>query len=175
MGFGGVALGALKGFDQAVGASGGAQDVQKVQDQKAQEKQQKLQMQLAPLHLASVALQSQLAPLIDPSTGKPRAGSEDRYNSLHDQLADVIGKQRVLLNPPPKEDPHGLGYLIHAATDKAHITNHAVQQARDAQQKKVADYQKQGQDEVATTMQGVVPGQLSPQEEQKAARIQGGY
>jgi hypothetical protein len=170
----GAVWGLLKGFDRAVGANESANDVQAKQDQAKADKANKVQMQLAPLHLASVALQSQLAPLIDPETGKPRPGQEARYNEVHDQLADVIGKQRVLLNPPPKEDPHGLGYLIHAATDKAHITNHAVQQAKDAQAKKVADYKKQGQDEVTETVQGVQPSFLTTSEMAQRERIKAG-
>jgi hypothetical protein len=174
MGIGGGFLGALKGFDQAVGASGGTQSIDADQQKKAAEKQQKIQMQMAPLTQASQNLQGQLSPLIDPETGKPRQGYEARYNEIHDQLADVIGKQRMLLNPPPKEDAHGLGYLIHAATDKAHITRHAVAQAQQAAKDKADAYKKATGDQVAETVQGIPGSQLDPSESAQAARIKAG-
>jgi hypothetical protein len=173
-----IARGAAKGFAEAAGNQDAANDLQKQQDDAKAAKAQKLKMQIAPLSLAAHGIQAQLAPLIDPATGKPRAGQEDRFNDLQDQLSDIIQKQRMILHPPPREDPHGLGYLIHTATDKAHITKHAVQTARAAQSAKVNAYYDQnraaGAQGAATATQAVVPGQLSPTEERQAALVKAG-
>lgn len=156
-----------KGFGEATGNTAAVQDIDKQEQQKQNDKLLKLQMQVAPLTYAAQGIQAQLAPLIDPATGKPTPENQQRYDQLVDQLSDIIQRKRAIFYPPPKEDAHGLGYLLHTATDKAHITSHAVEQARAAHKKKADEFnakaKQQAQQEARMTVEGVVPSALSPE------------
>jgi hypothetical protein len=113
---------------------------------------------LAPLVQASQAAQTRLALFADPSDPtKAVQGKEAEYGAAHDQLADIIGKMRTVLHPPPADDPHGLGYLAHRATDKLHITRDLAQRARDNQSGKVEKYNDQTGQNVQATVQGIPP------------------
>lgn len=162
-----VLRGLTKGVAEASGNESAVQDIDQQEQQKQNDKLLKLRMQVAPLTLAAQGIQSQLAPLIDPATGKPTPQNQQRYDQLVDQLSDIIQRKRAIFYPPPKEDAHGLGYLIHTATDKAHITQHAVEQARATQKKKADEFnakaKQQAQAEARTTVEGVVPSAFSPE------------
>ncbi len=165
-----IAAKVVRGFAGAAGNQQAEQDVEGFQQKREDDKANKIRMQIAPLALAAQGIQSQLPALIDPATGKPRPESQARYDELHDQLSDIIHKQRMILLPPPKEDPHGLGHLMHTATDKLHITRNAVAQAKAANQKKIGDYNKESDAQVKETKQGVVP-RVNP-DQQKIADAQ---
>ena len=169
-GFLNAVRGGVAGLEEASGNQQGAQRLEGQIDQAKQEKANKVRMQIAPLALAAKGIESQLPALLDPATGKPRPESQARFDELHDQLSDIIHKQRMILLPPPKEDPHGLGHLAHTVTDKLHITNNAVAQAKAANQKKIADYNKESDAQVKETMQGVVPSPLTLQERQQSGK-----
>ena len=162
-----IAAKVVRGFAGAAGNQQAEQDVEGFQQKREDDKANKIRMQIAPLALAAQGIQSQLPALIDPATGKPRPESQARYDELHDQLSDIIHKQRMILLPPPKEDPHGLGHLMHTATDKLHITRNAVAQAKAANQKKIGDYNKESDAQVKETMQGVVPEANPYQQERR--------
>lgn len=138
----------LRGLTKGVAGAAGNEDAVRdltLQQQQARQNQQQnqdlqLKTQLAPLIQASAGYQKQLVDLTDPNTGLPYAGKEDQYHAVKNSLADVIGKTRMILHPPPPEDPHGIGYLVHRATDVLHITNDAAQKAREAQSQRVNDY-----------------------------------
>ena len=126
---------------------------------KEDEKKQKI----APLVQASQAAQTRLALFADPNDPtKAVQGKEAEYSAAHDQLADIIGKMRTILHPPPADDPHGLGYLAHRATDKLHITRDLTQRAKDQQAGKVAKYNDQTGQQVQATVQGIPPPAADP-------------
>ena len=166
-GWAGAGLGTLKGFDRAAGANAAANDVQGVQDARIQNKQAAMQQQIAPLTQALQAERTRLALYANPEDPtKPLPGKETQYAASHDAMADIIGKMRTILHPPPSEDPHGLGYLGARALDKLHITRDLAGHMRTDQSNKVNDYyQKNNQaaGQEATTMAQATPYNPSPQ------------
>lgn len=132
-------------------------------------------LKIAPLVQASQAAQTRLALFADPNDpSKPVAGKEAEYAAAHDELADVIGKMRTTLHPPPANDPHGLGYLADKVSDKLHITRDLVDKAKAKQAVKVGNYQQQGKQDVKTAVQSTPYNPLSTDEQKQAARVGAG-
>ena len=155
-----IAAKAVRGFSDAAGNSTAADDVGEWQDQRQQKRADQIKETLAPLVQASQAAQTRLALFADPNDPtKAVAGKEAEYGAAHDQLADIIGKMRTILHPPPADDPHGLSYLAHRATDKLHITRDLAERARDKQTGKVEKYNDQTGQQVQATVQGIMPPQ----------------
>lgn len=158
-----VLRGITGGVAQASGNTAAANGIAGQQERARQAKANDLKMQLAPLTQAAQATQTRLALFADPNDpSKPVAGKEAEYAAAHDQLADIIGKQRMLLRPPPAEDPHGLSYLGARVADKLHITRDLANHMREAQSGKVDKYYQQGSKDVATAVQGIQPYQNTP-------------
>jgi hypothetical protein len=131
-----------------------AERAQDLQNQRWQTQDQDRQQSLAPLSQALQAQRTRLALYADPNDPtKPLAGKEQEYSAAHDATADIIGKMRMILHPPPPEDPHGLGYLADRALDKLHIARDLAHHAREVQSNKVNRYYQQGNDQVAATVQ----------------------
>jgi hypothetical protein len=145
--------------------------------------QNDLKAKFAPLQQALVSTQTQMAALLDsdpdsPTYGKPLPQHQARYDELHDQAADIIGKSRLLFHSPTPEDPHGLKYLGARVADKMNITHHLADQMRQAQGDKAAADRVEGRkkdyqnatiaDEGATPPP---PGGLTADEQHEANRI----
>ena len=145
--------------------------------------QNDLKAKFAPLQQALVSTQTQMAALLDsdpdsPTYGKPLPQHQARYDELHDQAADIIGKSRLLFHSPTPEDPHGLKYLGARVADKMHITNHLSDQMRQAQGDKAAEDRVTGRKKdyqnATIAAEGATPpppGGLTADEQHEANRI----
>lgn len=130
-------------------------------------------IKIAPLVQASQAAQTRLALFADPNDpSKPVQGHEAEYAAAHDQLADIIGKMRTTLHPPPSNDPHGLRYLADKVSDKLHITNDLVNKAKERQAVKVGNYKQQEAQDVRNTVQSTP---MNPIVAKKAAQTNAGF
>lgn len=151
------------------------QRAEQLQDQRWASQKADKQQELAPLTQASQAAQTRLALYADPTDPTHAVpGREREYAEAHDQLADIIGKMRTVLHPPPANDPHGLSYLGARALDKLHITNDLKNRLKQGQTQKVADYNKGTADQVQTRVQSIPYNPLTPDEQRNEALIKAG-
>lgn len=167
--------GVTKGLAEASGNDEAVQDIGQQQALTRQRNQNVLQQQIAPLAQAAQAGKNRLAMFADPNDPtKAVPGREADYAAAHDQLADVIGKMRNILHPPPADDPHGLGYLAARVGDKLHITSDLANSMQQDQAQKVGAYQDQTANQVKNAVQSIPYNPLTPDEVHEAARIKAG-
>lgn len=175
MAFQDVAAQLVGGFANAAGNPQAAGEITDFQQRRQQEALQQRQEAIAPLTQALQAERTRLALYADPNDPtKAVAGHEAQYTAAHDAVADIIGKMRNILHPPPANDPHGLGYLGARALDKLHITRDLAGHMRDQQAQRVQGYNNQTQGMVNATVEATPPSFLTPEQQAQAARIKAG-
>ncbi len=170
MGFLGAALGGLKGFDQAAGAPDAAQDVAQLQQKRAQQQQDQLKLQIAPLTQAIAADRQKLTGFMD-DKGNVIPEHQKDYDATVKSMGDMLGRMRGLMgNKEPGDDPNHFESTVAGLTDKLHITRDLAHQLKTKQQTKKDQWNAQNAQTAQDTAAGTLPFAMTPGGQEGAAK-----
>ena len=170
MGFLGAALGGLKGFDQAAGAPDAAQDVAQLQQKRAQQQQDQLKLQIAPLTQAIQADRQKLTAFMD-DKGNVIPEHQKDYDATVKNMSDMLGRMRGIMGQrQPSEDPNHFESTIAGLTDKLHITRDLAHQLHTKQQQKRDQWNAQNAQTAQDTAAGTLPYAMTPEGQGEAAK-----
>lgn len=162
MAFADVAAKLVRGAADAAGNKEAASQVGAYQQDRADNRNNELQLQIAPLSQQLSADRLRLAAYVDPKTLKPLAGHEDDYQTTLDRMAGTIGQMRTLMGGhAPHEDPNGLKLAAAKLLDRTHITNDLANHLRSAQPAKVDEWKAENQRTAEASGAGVAPYELT--------------
>ena len=170
MAFSDIAAKAVQGFAGAAGNTQAQAQVGDWQKNRADQQQNQVQLQIAPLTQAIQADRQKLTAFIDDS-GNVIPEHQKDYDATVKNMSDMIGRMRGLLGQKqPGDDPNHFESTVAGLTDKLHITRDLAHRLKTGQQAKVAQYQGKNQQMAQDTAAGVLPYGMTPEGQSEAAK-----
>ncbi len=159
-----------QGFAGAAGNTDAQAQVGQWQQGRANQQQDQLKMQIAPLTQAIQADRQKLTAFIDENGNVIEAHKKD-YDATVKSMGEMLGRVRGLMGQKqPGEDPNHFESTIAGLTDKLHITRDLAHRLKTNQQQKRDQWGNTNTQMAQDTAAGTMPFAMTPEGQAEATK-----